>query len=319
MKRTIKIAGVCKAILYSVPVVIINFFLNCDRVVTLYRVKKKADQGFVIREINGSKMVLDVNDEGLPQQLIMNPVREPYSMQVVSRIIEAGNCVVDIGANMGYYALFESRLVGENGVVYAIEPVKRTFEILQHNIALNNYCNIETANLGIGERKGTAAMFLGKQSNLNSMNSNLGLTTSKVDVEINSLDNFLRGRRYPKFIRMDVEGYEYEILKGMSGLLNDNSRLIILMELHFQLLDRKQSAMILDTLNASGFKILTAIFEPTVGIRNGTLLNLLDSCQMKLHSAPIRSGYWQVSIDDLLRNQDVMEGKLESLEIFFER
>ena len=264
-------------------------------------------------------MMLDINDEGLPQDLIMNPVREEYATKMLPQIIKSGDCVVDIGANMGYYALLESKLVGRNGVVYAIEPVKKTFGILQQNIALNNYGNIEPINIGIGEKKGIATMFIGNHSNLNSMTIVPGMITEQINVQIDSLDHFLAGRKSPKFIRMDVEGYEYDILKGMIGLLNGGEKLTILMELHFHLLDRHKSTKILNSLKDHGFEILITTFEPTVGIRNRYLLHLRDFLETRLISAPVTHGYWEVSIDGILNNKDIMNGKFDALEIFFQR
>jgi FkbM family methyltransferase len=318
-KQLVNKWGLCRSVLYAVPISFIDLFLKFNKSCVLRQIKNTAKHGFIVMDINGSKMMLDVNDEGLPQDLMMNPIREEYATKMLAKIIKAGDCVVDIGANMGYYALLESKLAGENGIVYAIEPVNKTFEILQQNIALNSYCNIEAVNLGIGEQTGIATMFIGNHSNLNSMTIIPGMVTRQIRVQIDSLDHFLVGRKYPKFIRMDVEGYEYDILKGMIDLLNSGSELTILMELHFHLLGREKSAKILNDLKDYGFKILITTFEPTVGIRNRFLLNLRDFLEMRLISAPISHGYWQVSIEDILNNKDVMNGRFDALEIFFQR
>ena len=63
-------------------------------------------------------------------------------------IIKEEDVVLDIGANIGYYALIESQLVGLNGKVYAVEPVQGNFELLKKNVHLNNLENVAYFSIG---------------------------------------------------------------------------------------------------------------------------------------------------------------------------
>lgn len=135
----------------------------------LNRKKLVSPGGFVIREVNGSKMYLDLADEGLSRDLIVDGVREAYALETVKRELKEGQVVVDIGANIGYYALLEARIVGTSGKVYAIEPVPGNVEILKKNIELNGYSNVEVHQLAIGGEKGLARLYVRNRRNLSSM------------------------------------------------------------------------------------------------------------------------------------------------------
>ena len=97
----------------------------------------------IIKEINGSKMYLDVEvDDGLCRFLAIANIREGYITETMKNELQNCTIVVDIGANIGYYALLEARMLGDKGRVYALEPVPHTIELLRANVELNNYSNI---------------------------------------------------------------------------------------------------------------------------------------------------------------------------------
>ena len=105
----------------------------------LSRLLAPSPNGYVEKEINGSRMYLDPTDKGLSIDLLVDGIREPYITEVTKRELKQGQTVVDIGANIGYYALLEARQVGPTGRVYAIEPVPENFATLNKNVRLNQY------------------------------------------------------------------------------------------------------------------------------------------------------------------------------------
>ncbi len=210
---SVKSRGFFKTLAYAVPLFLINNYLLLAKRRIAKKISKQVEGEFVIRDINGSKMYLDILGEGLPRDLIIDGVRELQVTECVKKEIKEGEVIVDIGANIGYYALLESRLVGEKGVVYAIEPAPGNFVLLEKNIKLNNYSNIKAFQLAIGNRIGTAPMYISEQCNLNTMINIVGKTVKGIEeVAITTLDEFLKNKPYPGMVRMDVEGYECEII-----------------------------------------------------------------------------------------------------------
>jgi FkbM family methyltransferase len=99
---------------------------------------------------------------------------EPNITRVVQRRLSAGDIFVDVGANVGYYSIMASKLVGESGHVVAIEPSLRIFEMLKTNIALND-CpkNITAINMAVSEATKDVDVYAGPENNL-------GMTTTRM-------------------------------------------------------------------------------------------------------------------------------------------
>ena len=208
----------------------------------------QAQGGLVVRTIQGSRMHLRVDDPGISRELLMTGVHERRTTELVKREVRPGMLVVDIGANLGYYCLLEARLIGRSGLVYGIEPVARNFEVLQRNVESNGYENIRLFNMAMSDRSGTAKFLLTDASNWGSMidprsddksayiKERLAqLVRGSVQVPTMSLDEFLEQERVSQvnFIRMDIEGYEIEALRGMSRTLERcKPPLKVLIEVH---------------------------------------------------------------------------------------
>ena len=260
----------------------------------------------IIREIQGSKMYLDLKDKGISSDLALDGIREPESTKMIQKILRKGNIVVDIGANIGYYALMESRLVGKDGTIYAIEPSPTNIEFLNKNIKLNNCKNIDVYQIGMGSKEGLVKMYISPHSNLNSL---IPLKNKKIikviDINTTRLDTFLEDKRYPDLIRMDVEGYEYNIIKGMKNTLKVKKPLKLFIELHPHVMKKEQTVYVLKTLVKYGFETIKVIRSITV-----SEMKVMAKSEFDFSSKTIR---------ELLRDEAVISGKKGAFEIFFER
>jgi len=145
-------------------------------------------------------------------------IREKKSLNYFYSLINKNYKVniVDIGANVGLYSLYAKYL--PNSQFYSFEPFKFTYDLLNDNIKINNINNVKTYNIGLSDNKGKTI--------LNVCLSHDGLSTMgenplrfndihPVEVEIDTLDNiFYNNNIKVDFIKIDTEGYEYNILKG---------------------------------------------------------------------------------------------------------
>jgi len=321
--RALREYGGFKFLAYAVPISLITRYIQLSSKQILKKSIKQSKGRFIIKEINDNKMCLDVNDEGLSHDLIVDGVREFYATQRMKKEITAGDIVVDIGANIGYYALLEAKLVGKKGVVYAIEPVPQNVEILRKNVKLNNYRNIEVYQLAIGDKKGTAPMYVSKKYNWSSMSKNIEgveeTVVKEIEVETTTLDDFLKNKPYPNMIRMDVEGYEYQIIKGMKNILSKKKPLKLFIEFHFPMLNKKQSLEILKTLKKHDFVIVDATAEMKGMLQHKILLKLLSSLEKKSQGMPTAHGHLDLTIDKIIKSPEILSGKWGCPEIFFKR
>jgi FkbM family methyltransferase len=216
---------------------------------------------FVVRAIQGNKMKLSLRDTGISTGLLAHGFWEPLGTQMLRESVKPGDVVCDIGANMGYFALQESRLVGDTGKILAVEPVPANIELLKHNIELNGVQNVEVFRYAMGDKDDpNANIYLSHRLNCGSMifrtkELNLiGGVEKKVPVEQITLDHFIEGKPTPTYLRMDVEGYEYEIINGMKGLLAKGGPLKMLIELHPGYLGTEKLFPMLDLLKQHGFR-----------------------------------------------------------------
>ncbi|MBD3393762.1 MAG: hypothetical protein GF418_16645, partial [Chitinivibrionales bacterium] len=99
------------------------------RTVKWLRIKATSTQGIVRITVMKNAMFLDISrtgldigEESIEKQLVMDRIREPLATEIFQKMLQPGDAVLDIGANIGYYALQAARLVGTRGVVYALEP-----------------------------------------------------------------------------------------------------------------------------------------------------------------------------------------------------
>jgi len=222
-----------------------------------YRMLRVYSISGVIKTVLGSKMLLDFSDSGLSKDLVLNGIREKHATEMLPEFIKDGDVVFDIGANIGYYALYEAILVGDSGKVYAFEPVVNNFNKLKSNLNLNLISNMELYNLAMGDDPGTRSIYLADKGNWCSLKlSDHIRVDGKVitqDTDVSTLDNFvLEHGVFPDMIRMDVEGYEYEILHGFSDFISSDNPLKIFMEFHVDALGDNANEL-LDILNENGF------------------------------------------------------------------
>jgi FkbM family methyltransferase len=169
----------------------------------------------------------------------------------------------------------ESKLVGKNGTVYAVEPIKNTFKQLEENIELNNAHNITTFNLALGNKNGKAKMEITTKCNQNRISPTekekellsgfkRPKKTGEETVRIMTCDKFLENKKAPNLIRMDVEGYEYQIIKGLKKTLKNNSP-AILMEFHPQVIPKKEIEKMANILEKNNYQVAWAATEFTQG------------------------------------------------------
>ena len=189
----------------------------------------------VIVDIHGSKMMLDLSDKGICKDLFLYRSREPESTKIFMKELSEGMKVVDIGANIGYYVLVESRIVGNRGTVYAIEPEPRNFQLFKHNVELNDYSDrVEPFNIAIGNKTGKELFEISDKCNTHRI-AKPNSSDKCIEVPITTLDEFLEDRS-ADFVRMDAEGYEYFIILGMKKTLEKNHPLKLFIEVHPKLI-----------------------------------------------------------------------------------
>jgi FkbM family methyltransferase len=165
---------------------------------------------------------------------------EPEVQEALAQLIEPGQTVYDVGANIGFFTILCSRLVGPSGKVYAFEPIPENLLTLRRNIALNKLTNVVVVEQALSASTGTAQMFVSPWSAFHSLNvdgaskrENHGPDGGEITVETITLDEFAlqQGVLAPDLVKLDVEGAELLVLEGMRETLR-TVRPLLLVEIH---------------------------------------------------------------------------------------
>jgi len=202
-----------------------------------------------LRNVLGSLMCLDLQDEGINRDLFLDGIREPMATAHTLHVLRPEDVVLEIGANIGYYVLLSAKRCKK---VYAIEPHPVNIDLLMRNVALNECRNVEIHALAFGENRGVARMFVGRRYNWHSFRQTSSTTGGQVEVRMETVDDFLEGRISPTFARMDVEGYELQILRGMRRTLPKLRYLFV--EVHADLLQPEETREVMQIISEAGLR-----------------------------------------------------------------
>jgi len=196
---------------------------------------------FKIKLINGSS--IKIYAQGQIALSIFSKKFEKQEVDTMQKILKKGMTMIDAGANIGFFSLVASELVGKEGKVVSFEPSKETFNKLIQNIKLNQCSNITAFNNGLGDKPNEKLVLWQDAGRKDAEryvvpdNSIIGVSPEidierREEVSLDTLDNCLKKLNITKvdFIKIDTEGYEYYILKGAQNILQNNPEVILLME-----------------------------------------------------------------------------------------
>lgn len=172
------------------------------------------------RIMDGNKLLIDFGDSNRAMQEIIGDMMaigiwEPYTTQIVKREVKKGDITVDVGASIGYFSLLMARLVGKEGKVYAIEPTANQAPYLQDNIAANGYQDIiEFHNVAAWDTNDLI------KPRVNA--GHRGVIQGRI------LDEILPEK--VDFIKIDVDGSEPRVVKGLLKTIERNTSLKMVIE-----------------------------------------------------------------------------------------
>lgn len=228
--------------------------------------------------VNGCKLEIIPSDPlGTSAELLLFNTHEPISTKLVTKLLKKGMTCLDIGANIGYYVLLESKIVGDNGKILAVEPSPENFSFLKKNIELQNSTNIKAYNFAAGDTEGNLDFLIYENA------SNSGMIIPKgtqpkwpgkiIQVPVKKIDNFLDELGITKidFLRMDVEGYEYHIFEGMKKTI-EKSKPIIQIEVHKSIMGKDTTRQWFAMIKNAGYEVMyyipREIDTPIIGTLN---------------------------------------------------
>jgi FkbM family methyltransferase len=163
------------------------------------------------RPFSGFTLHLDVSRSNAQKLLYLLGERFLDERHVLRAVLRRGMRVVDVGANIGYYTLFIAKALGPGGSIVCFEPEPSNLVELNRNISANQLENVEVVAKAVGREDGRASLASGINSGV--VAGDLGdfaAPICRLDTAISSPVDF---------IKIDVEGYEGQVLDGARSLL----------------------------------------------------------------------------------------------------
>ena len=199
---------------------------------------KKDNHTSVVPYLKDSYLLLEKGSFQDKKLVDHNFEYELVIQDLMKMLVKPEDCIIDIGANHGFHTILLSKLA-KNGTVFAIEPDKNSREKLNINLQLSGCTNVKVVNTAIGIKNikldfytsKTRGQFDGSNSIYKESLLSMGvedLNIKKEIVNVISLDSFVyKNKLKPNFIKMDIEGSEYDAFLGMKKTIKKYSPLLI--------------------------------------------------------------------------------------------
>jgi FkbM family methyltransferase len=178
-------------------------------------------------------------------------------LEHVLRTLEGGGTFYDIGSNVGLYAVLVAKALGERGGVIAFEPFSEAYAHLQCNLELNGLTNVHLFRKALGQFPTQGRLYRGGGN----ADSSLVVPPSGVDlgyelVDVVRGDDLVISQKLPlpRAVKIDVEGYEYDVIQGLRSTLAERGCELVCCEIHPRLLPPSITTKdVLDALESLGY------------------------------------------------------------------
>jgi FkbM family methyltransferase len=222
-----------------------------------------------VRGMRGTSGVVELNIDGVqclfsartPDELrcIEGAVRieEREMLSAVHRMLRPGDIFLDVGSNVGVFALFAAKVVGPHGTVVACEPGTVAYGDLRRNIALNQLKNVKELKLALSDAGSMKMLSINKLNSVNHLTESPDKDREYEVVRTADYDSLVDEDKLPvpRAVKIDVEGYEYSVLRGMRRTLSSSSCAALFCEIHPGALPSGVSAQnVTDLIESCGFE-----------------------------------------------------------------
>lgn len=192
---------------------------------------------------------------------------EPLTRRIFASLLKPGAVVIDVGANIGYYTLLAADKIGPKGKVHSVECSPDTLVLLRENVRRNELKNVEIYPVAASDVRGELTLNVSAIGlslfELHSNWSKVANTTGTVTVPAMPMDELVHSR--VDVVKIDAEGADLDVLKGMSRILSENKGISVIVEWALPLIAKsgKDPLELPRWLQDAGFKIISVLEEGT--------------------------------------------------------
>lgn len=154
--------------------------------------------------------------------------QDAFEIALLKKHIQPGDTIFDIGANIGFYAKILSQLTGPNGKVHCFEPDTTNFNHLKVETA--GLTNIIINNKAVGPKTEKIKIYTSKNLNVDHRTYKPEEYDKEIEIDAISLEDYLEVNAKVDFIKIDIQGFEMEAMKGMHTILKANHNIKMISE-----------------------------------------------------------------------------------------
>jgi FkbM family methyltransferase len=180
-------------------------------------------------------------------------IYEPDLQEAIARELKPSQIFYDVGGNAGFFSLLASRLTGPSGKVFTFEPLPSNSDVVGEQIEINSISNIELVKVAVGGASGKAMLKPdGAATAVLAGGNGHGAVANDamISVDVITLNDFIKDHPKPDLAKIDVEGFEAEVLDGASNLLGPDGPVLII-EIHHD----EASRRVQKTLRDNGYRL----------------------------------------------------------------
>jgi FkbM family methyltransferase len=190
--------------------------------------KAIAQQPYCLKSVHGIRLNIDpATDNGVERSLHEVGTYEEGIVQFMKKHLFPGDVFIDVGANIGWLSCIAAQLVKENGKVLAFEAHPETARLLRENIGLNEFQNVVVFPVALGNTNGEMELFDSPEQNRGGASAVFPSEVIHI-VPTQKLDDLLLDNMVPKALKIDVEGFEPEVIEGAMKILRAYRPMLIL-------------------------------------------------------------------------------------------
>lgn len=207
----------------------------------------------ILKDEFGIYFILNPHDRNPIRWQIQAGTNRAEFLEIQKRV-QKGDVVFDVGANIGLVSVMLSKIVGENGIVHSFEPHPDTFQELLKTLALNSCTNVRVNAVALSSINGAADLHYVNNNKLSSLGSIADKTygeNKSMKVPTITIDSYCDSHNVSRidFLKIDVEGFEYQVLSGATRMLSNKTVGCIQFEMH------EKNEMLLDFLQTKDYQI----------------------------------------------------------------
>ncbi len=163
-----------------------------------------------------------------PMYKLFKNKQDAFEIELLKKHIKQNDTVLDIGANIGFYATILSDIVGEKGLVHCFEPDSKNFEHLKKTTA--NFKNIKINNKAVGPKTEKLKIYTSKNLNVDHRTYKPEEYDKEIEIDAVSIDDHLASNPKVDLIKMDIQGFEMQAIQGMQNILDKNKDIKLISE-----------------------------------------------------------------------------------------